>query len=99
MVKNQQVIARNQVTQKFQQTLFLRQQSQLARGWTLEVWRCIDRLDSKFTLQQVYAFANELQIKHPDNNHIHDKIRQQLQILRDKGIIEFLGRGHYQKRG
>lgn len=97
LVKNQQVIARNKVTQQFRQTLFLREQSQLARGWTLDVWRCIDRLNSKFTLKQVYAFADELQLKYPDNNHINDKIRQQLQVLRDKGIIEFLGRGRYQK--
>ena len=97
LVKDQQVIARNKVTQQFQQTLFLREQSQLARGWTLDVWQCIDRLDNKFTLKEVYAFADELQLKHPENNHVHDKIRQQLQVLRDKGIIEFLGRGHYQK--
>ena len=97
LVKNQQVILRENVTQQFQKTLFLREQSTASRGWTLDVWQCIDRLDNKFSLQQVYAFANELQLKHPDNNHVHDKIRQQLQVLRDKGIIEFLGRGHYRK--
>ena len=97
LVKNQNIIARDKVTQAFKQTLFLRQQSKLARGWTLDVWQCIDRLDEQFSLAQVYAFAEELQLKHPDNNHIQDKIRQQLQVLRDKGIIEFLGRGHYQK--
>ena len=31
------------------------------------------------------------------NNFIKDKIRQQLQLLRDKGIIEFVGRGNYKK--
>ena len=97
LVKNQNIIARDKVTQAFKQTLFLRQQSKLARGWTLDIWQCIDRLDDKFNLQQVYAFAEELQRKYPDNNYIQDKIRQQLQILRDKGIIEFLGRGRYQK--
>lgn len=97
LVKNQTVIPRDKVTQQFKQTLFLRKQSNLARGWTLDVWQCIDRLDEKFNLKQVYAFAEELKLKHPDNNHIQDKIRQQLQILRDKGIIEFLGRGRYQK--
>ena len=97
LVKNQNIIARDKVTQAFKQTLFLRQQSKLARGWTLDVWQCIDRLDEQFSLAQVYAFAEELQLKHPDNNHIQDKIRQQLQILRDKGIIEFLGGGRYRK--
>lgn len=97
LVKDKQVIARESVTQQFQKTLFLREQSLDARGWTLDVWQCIDKLDDKFNLKQVYAFADELQHKHPNNNYIPDKIRQQLQVLRDKGIIEFLGRGHYQK--
>jgi type II restriction enzyme len=97
LVKDKTVIARDTVTQQFQKTLFLRQQSLDSRGWTLDVWQCIDRLDDKFTLKQVYAFADELQAKHPDNNYVKDKIRQQLQVLRDKGIIEFLGRGYYQK--
>ncbi|MEC5209628.1 type II restriction enzyme [Psychrobacter sp. PL15] len=97
LVKNQQVIPRDTVTQRFQQTLFLRGQTQRARGWTLDVWQCIDKLGANFSLNQVYTFAGELQLKYPDNHHIHDKIRQQLQILRDKGIIEFLGGGNYHK--
>ena len=97
LVKNQKVIAQETVSQQFQQTLFLRQQTQRARGWTLDVWQCIDKLDEQFTLQQVYHFVDELQFKHPENHHIQDKIRQQLQVLRDKGIIAFLGRGNYRK--
>ena len=97
LVKNQQVISRDNVTEQFQKNLFLRKQSTASRGWTLDVWQCIDRLEDSFSLNQVYAFADELQRKHPENNHIKDKIRQQLQLLRDKGIIEFLGRGHYRK--
>ena len=97
LVKDQQVIPRGNVTEQFQKTLFLRQQSQQTRGWTLDVWQCIDRLDTDFSLNQVYAFANLLKLKHPENNHVKDKIRQQLQVLRDKGIIEFTGRGHYRK--
>ncbi|GAF56804.1 LOW QUALITY PROTEIN: type II restriction enzyme DpnI [Psychrobacter sp. JCM 18901] len=97
LVKDQQAIPRESVTQQFQKTLFLRKQSMASRGWTLDVWQCIDRLDVSFSLNQVYAFASELQLKHPENNHVKDKIRQQLQVLRDKGIIEFVSRGHYQK--
>ena len=97
LVKDQKIIDRESVTQQFQKTLFLRTQSIESRGWTLDVWRCIDRLDASFSLNQVYAFADELQLKHPENNHVKDKIRQQLQVLRDKGIIKFISRGHYQK--
>ena len=45
----------------------------------------------------MYAFASNLQLKHPENKHVKDKIRQQLQVLRDKGMIEFVSRGHYRK--
>ena len=97
LVKNQQVIPRDNVTEQFQKTLFLREQSTASRGWTLDVWQCIDRLEDSFSLNQFYAFADELQRKHPENNHIKDKIRQQLQVLRDRGIIKFTGRGRYCK--
>ena len=50
-----------------------------------------------FTLDQIYRFEELLAEKHPDNHHVKDKIRQQLQMLRDNGIIEFTGRGHYRK--
>ena len=97
LVKDQQVIPRDDVTEQFQKTLFLRQQSQQTRGWTLDIWQCIDKLDANFSLNQAYAFADLIKHKHPANNHIKDKIRQQLQVLRDKGIIEFTGRGQYRK--
>ncbi|MCL4523820.1 MAG: restriction endonuclease [Acidobacteria bacterium] len=66
------------------------------RGWTLDVLnvvRSIGRAD--FSLDDVYAFERDLSRLHPDNRHIRDKIRQQLQILRDMGLLDFLGRGSY----
>jgi type II restriction enzyme len=39
-----------------------------------------------------------LQKLHPANRHVRDKIRQQLQVLRDLGLIEFLGRGGYRQK-
>jgi type II restriction enzyme len=36
-----------------------------------------------------------LRNKYPNNNFIKDKIRQQLQKLRDKWYLEFLERGKY----
>jgi type II restriction enzyme len=52
-----------------------------------------------FNLEQVYCFENALSKKHPDNRFIKAKIRQQLQLLRDRGYIEFLERGVYRKLG
>lgn len=59
--------------------------------------KCIDQLPEEFTLSQMYEFENKLSIQFPQNNHIKDKIRQQLQILRDQNMIEFIGRGLYKK--
>lgn len=60
--------------------------------------KCIDNISSKkFSLQNIYLFENELKSKFPNNNFIKDKIRQQLQVLRDKGFLEFKGNGNYVK--
>ena len=57
---------------------------------------CIDRLAKKqFVLSDVYEFEGELKSKHPRNLHVKDKIRQQLQVLRENGYLEFLGQGAY----
>ena len=46
--------------------------------------------------QDLYNFENYLKIKHPENNNIQAKIRQQLQELRDKGYLKFTNRGNYE---
>jgi type II restriction enzyme len=46
-----------------------------------------------FTTAEVYAFARELEKLHPDNRHVKDKIRQQLQVLRDMGLLRHVERG------
>jgi hypothetical protein len=38
-------------------------------------------LQNEFTTWDVYAFTRELEQLHPDNRHVRDKIRQQLQVL------------------
>ena len=69
-----------------------------ARGWLLDVLECVNRIHSDFfTLAEMYSFSEYLHIKHPNNNNVDAKIRQQLQLLRSKGIIEFLGSGRYRK--
>ena len=35
--------------------------------------------------------------KYPKNHHVRDKLYQQLQMLRDKGLVEFLGPGRYKR--
>ena len=57
----------------------------------MDVLNCVNTIkDVDFYLSDVYEFANVLQSKHPNNNNIKAKIRQQLQILRDMGFVVFL---------
>ncbi len=66
------------------------------RGWTLDVLRAVESLGKQtFTLSEVYSKESELASLHPGNSHIRDKIRQQLQVLRDARLLRFLGRGRY----
>ena len=66
------------------------------RGWIVDVLRVVRSFGGRmFTLNEVYAFEKSLAAAHPDNHHVRDKIRQQLQFLRDRGVIQFLGRGRY----
>jgi len=66
------------------------------RGWTLDVLRCVRTFGRReFTSTEIYRFEQELGAAHPQNRNIRPKIRQQLQLLRDRGIVRFLGRGRY----
>jgi type II restriction enzyme len=66
------------------------------RGWTLDVLQVVQSLGKpEFTLTNVYAHADALAKLHPNNAHVRDKIRQQLQVLRDLGLLTFLGDGAY----
>lgn len=69
-----------------------------SRGWIFDIIGCIEKINNdEFTLQEVYSFENFLAQLHPENRNLKAKIRQQLQFIRDKGLIEFLGRGKYRK--
>jgi type II restriction enzyme len=58
--------------------------------------KCIEKIKKQtFTLDELYRFEDELKLSYPSNRHIKEKMRQKLQILRDKGYLEFLGAGLY----
>lgn len=69
------------------------------RGWTLDVLTAIRRLQRPmFTLAEAYSLEQELSKLYPDNHNVRPKIRQQLQVLRDLGFLDFVGRGQYRLR-
>lgn len=98
VIQHGNIIAKDKVIEQWQQHSFLRQTTLLQKGWLLAIIQCIEKIPKpNFSLKDVYAFAPLLTKQFPNNQHIHAKIRQQLQILRDKGVIEFLGKGQYRK--
>lgn len=76
----------------------MREETSGARSWLLNVLKCVEDIGAKeFTLGQIYAFESRLSGLYPMNRHVRQKMRQQLQVLRDQGVLEFLGRGNYRK--
>jgi HKD family nuclease len=68
------------------------------KGWKLEIFKCLMLLPKPtFSLNDLTQFKTHLQRRFPSNNFIEAKIRQQLQYLRDIGLVEFLGNGKYKK--
>lgn len=98
LIKSTNEVPREDVIRKWNQSEFLKNQSHDSRGWLVDIMYCIGLLpESVFTLDDVYSFEGFLKSRHPQNNFVKDKIRQQLQVLRDKGIVEFISRGVYRK--
>lgn len=97
IIKNGVALPVEEVVSQYHRVFNLQTKSVESRGWLMDILHLVERLDETFTLKQMYSFVDELQVKHPNNNHIPDKIRQQLQFLREKGIIEFKGSGVYRK--
>lgn len=67
-------------------------------GWKKEVFKCVQSLENQvFTSKEMKSFEEKFKQLYPTNTEIAAKIRQQLQELRDLGLIEFLGNGNYKK--
>lgn len=98
LVRDGKVEPKEKVLLTWQKTLFLREEKEIsAKGWLLDIMKFVEKIGKpQFSLDDVYLFEKELAVLHPDNKHIKEKIRQQLQVLRDKNYLKFLGQGKYQ---
>lgn len=66
------------------------------RGWAASLLNLLRQLpNDRFSLTDAYGFEASLATQYPANNNVRPKIRQQLQILRDAGILQFESRGLY----
>ena len=98
VVKDMKEIEKSIVRKNVERAFHMKIDNLESRGWLFDVLHCMNGImASEFTLAQMYQFESILEEKHPDNHNIRAKIRQQLQVLRDRGVIEFIGNGCYKK--
>ncbi|HEV2133358.1 MAG TPA: DpnI domain-containing protein [Terracidiphilus sp.] len=97
LISNGCLLPKAGVRRRFQRYLPLSNLPKSQRGWatlTLRVLRGLSK--AHFTLPEVYAQEREFSAVYPQNRHVREKIRQQLQVLRDLGVIRFHGKGCYE---
>ena len=96
VVENGSETPRKDVQTSWKKLLFMNKEDYKGKAWTSDVLYCVQKLNKKeFNLNEVYSYEDYLAKLHPNNYNIKPKIRQQLQILRDKGILKFEGNGNY----
>lgn len=98
IIKDSEKLNKKDVVKKLSTSKMLEVKDISARGWLFDILNCVNDIgECEFTLENMYSYEKILGIKHPNNKNIKAKIRQQLQLLRDCGVIEFTGRGKYKK--
>jgi type II restriction enzyme len=99
MVSNGSTVEEETVRGEFSRIRKLAEVPPTLRGWTLDVLGTIRKLGrDHFSLQELYQLESDLQRLHPRNQNVRPKMRQQLQVLRDLGLIEFTSPGNYAVR-
>ena len=88
------------VRRRWSQFNFLREDARAGGGWAADVLACVREVERtrgpEFLLGEFYkAYEGRLAALHPGNHHVQPKIRQQLQVLRDGGVLTFIGNGRY----
>ena len=96
IVRDRKFVSAKAVREQYVRVLPFKRLTPEKRGWTLDVLNVLRKLGkAEFALADVYTAEHGLARLHPANRHVRDKIRQQLQVLRDLGFVKFLGAGEY----
>ncbi|MBI4234661.1 MAG: restriction endonuclease [Chloroflexi bacterium] len=101
VISAEQALPPADVRNAWSQFAFLGVAENAKGGWGADTLMCVREMQratglNEFVLQDFYrSFKGHLGSIHPDNRNVQDKIRQQFQILRDNGVLRFLGRGRY----
>jgi type II restriction enzyme len=84
------------IREQFQKFEGLRNVPVGLRGWTTLTLKTVRDLKStEFSLKEVYEHESDFIARYPNNRNVRAKIRQQLQVLRDLGLLDFKGDGSY----
>jgi len=67
------------------------------RTWKALVQEVVERQSREFQLADILRHADEFREQYPANRFVDAKIRQSLQVLRDQGVLRFLGAGRYER--
>lgn len=100
VVESAKVRPPSTVREQYSRFEWLKKMTSKSAGWTSEVLNEVRALaplkGMTFSLTEFYAHAEpRLAARHPENKHVRDKIRQQLQRLREQGFLKFERRGLY----
>jgi type II restriction enzyme len=96
IVTEKQIVPANEVRAQFQRVKPLKEIPVAKRGWMLDVLTAIRSLGKmEFTNQDIYALVPHFKKLYPNNDHITDKIRQQLQYLAKAGFLIHLARSEW----
>lgn len=96
IVDHGQVRSTDDVRRRFRRVIPLATIEPTERGWTTLTLSVVRALrERRFRLSDIYARERTFELRYPRNRNVRPKIRQQLQVLRDLGIIQFEGHGNY----
>lgn len=99
VIKNSQIVStKSEIVKAVKRSSRLNGTEIGNRSWLGDVLSCVNDINGDtFTIGEVYEYKERLSLLHPDNHNVEAKIRQQLQVLRDKGFIKFVSPGVYCK--
>jgi len=63
------------------------------RTWASELEQLITQrypCAQVFILAEIYEWEPHFRALYPENDHVQEKLRQTLQVLRESGVIEFV---------
>lgn len=96
VVTERRIAPAEHVRAKFRRVKPLAEIESMQRGWALDVLNATRTLGApEFTTDDAYKLIPQLQRLHPGNKHVREKIRQQLQVLRDSGLLTHVSRGRW----